>query len=639
MFGLWLLASLRSPAEKDGFATQEFGRLPVLLGGRIQPLDSVAINSLLSMHGARTVRLEDGGKLSASQWFLEVMMRPEQANQRKIFRVENLELRALLNAREGRLGQVSFQDLQPQLDKLESQARQIAQNKSEAQTRSPYEKDLMHLYESLLLYHRVRNSLRPDQAADFAPPEMAKDFSKELEHFQKAIAPGMAAMRQGMIGEELKSDEEKNAAALLSKYFGRYENLDQIAYPLLVPPLDPAHARDDWRNVGKSLTDALHDGQVHPAIFAFAAMADAYRVSRPSDFNRAVSDYRLWLETKKFDTELKKGIQESFFNRVEPFYKSMIIYVVALLFGCAFWLNSPDWVRRSGYFLLALAFIVHTFGLGFRMYLEGRPPVTNLYSSAIFVGWGAVLLCLFLERVHRGGIGIVVGATVGFVTLIIAHHLSLSGDTMEMLRAVLDTNLWLATHVVTITIGYSAMFVAGFLAVVYILRGVFTRGLTDATAKALSRMVYGIVCFSTLFSFVGTILGGIWADQSWGRFWGWDPKENGALLIVLWCAAILHARWGGLIKDRGLMVMALCGNIVTSFSWFGVNMLGVGLHSYGFMDQAFRWLLGFVLSQVAFIALALLPERYWMSFRGVSRSHGPPVDPGLGAQKPASAAT
>ena len=128
-------------------------------------------------------------------------------------------------------------------------------------------------------------------------------------------------------------------------------------------------------------------------------------------------------------------------------------------------------------------------------------------------------------------------------------------------------------------------------------------------------MVYGIVCFATLFSFVGTVLGGIWADQSWGRFWGWDPKENGALLIVLWNAIILHARWGGLIRERGLMNLAVFGNIVTSFSWFGVNMLGIGLHSYGFMDAAFNWLILFIVSQVAIILLGLIPLKLWRSFR------------------------
>jgi cytochrome c biogenesis factor len=133
--------------------------------------------------------------------------------------------------------------------------------------------------------------------------------------------------------------------------------------------------------------------------------------------------------------------------------------------------------------------------------------------------------------------------------------------------------------------------------------------------KALSKMVYGIVCFATLFSFVGTVLGGIWADQSWGRFWGWDPKENGALLIVLWNAIILHARWGGLVRDRGIMNLTVFGNIVTSFSWFGVNMLGIGLHSYGFMDAAFKWLMLFMGGQLLIIAVGLLPLRLWRSFR------------------------
>ena len=184
---------------------------------------------------------------------------------------------------------------------------------------------------------------------------------------------------------------------------------------------------------------------------------------------------------------------------------------------------------------------------------------------------------------------------------------------MEMLRAVLDTNLWLSTHVVVVTLGYASMFVAGLLAVIYIVRGFFTRTLTPGRRQALARMVYGIVCFATLFSFVGTILGGIWADQSWGRFWGWDPKENGALLIVLWNAIILHARWGGMIKERGLMAMAVFGNIVTSFSWFGVNMLGIGLHSYGFMDKAFPVADGF----------RRQPGRARLSWRCCRRAIGP----------------
>ena len=164
------------------------------------------------------------------------------------------------------------------------------------------------------------------------------------------------------------------------------------------------------------------------------------------------------------------------------------------------------------------------------------------------------------------------------------------------------------THFWRIVIGTSV------LATVYVVRGMFTASLDKATAKSLNNMVYGIVCFAMLFSFVGTVLGGIWADQSWGRFWGFDPKENGALLIVIWNAIILHARWGGFIRERGLMNMAMFGNIVTSFSWFGVNMLGAGLHSYGFMDHAPFWLEAFDVYQLALIVVGLLPPRMWRSF-------------------------
>jgi ABC-type transport system involved in cytochrome c biogenesis permease subunit len=186
---------------------------------------------------------------------------------------------------------------------------------------------------------------------------------------------------------------------------------------------------------------------------------------------------------------------------------------------------------------------------------------------------------------------------------------------MEMMRAVLDSNFWLATHVVTITIGYSGMFLAGTIAIGWALREHLAKTRDPATTKAISSTVYGVICFSLFFSFLGTVLGGIWADQSWGRFWGWDPKENGALLIVLWCAIILHARWGGFVRERGIMAMAIFGNVITSLSWFGVNMLGVGLHSYGFMDKAFFALAGFCASQLALMGLALLPRRFWRTER------------------------
>ncbi|HUD82370.1 MAG TPA: cytochrome c biogenesis protein CcsA [Candidatus Saccharimonadales bacterium] len=624
VFASWFLSGMQPPKPKDGFDIAAFGRLPVLLNGRVQPFDSVARNSLLSISGRSVVRLTNGPPLSALEWLLDTMARPDVADQLKVFRIQHPDLEGLLGAEQAGLQYYSFNDLTNQIDQLQSQAQKLMeaeQNQEEdaAKLRTPFQRDLMHLYNSMVLYNRLKNSLEP---------EGARDFRQELQVYQDSIGPGRAALEQSQDGKQANEQDLQRIAT----FFKRYDEVSRFAYPLIIPPL-PGQSRAAWSNIGTNLMLALRTGELHPADTNYAAIASAYRNNKPAEFNRAVAQYRAWMQENDLYPALNKGSQEFFFNQIEPFYKSMVIYVAALLLGCIFWINLSEPLRRAGFALLIVAFVIHSFGLGFRMYLEGRPPVTNLYSSAIFIGWGACLLGIVLERIFKGGIGLVVAGFIGFTTLIIAHHLALSGDTMEMLRAVLDTNLWLATHVVVVTTGYASMFVAGILAIIYIVRGFFTRTLSTETARALGRMVYGIVCFATLFSFVGTILGGIWADQSWGRFWGWDPKENGALLIVLWNAVILHARWGGMIKERGLMAMAVFGNIVTSFSWFGVNMLGIGLHSYGFMDKAFPWLVGFDVSQVALIVLALLPLRYWASFKGTAS----PAPAGTGLPTPSAA--
>jgi ABC-type transport system involved in cytochrome c biogenesis permease subunit len=629
LFAAWFLSGVQPPKPRDGFDIASFGRLPVLLDGRIQPFDSVARNTLLSISGRSIVRLSNGPPLSALEWMLDTMARPEKADQLKVFRIQHPDLEGLLGTDKIGLQYYSFNDLSNQIESLFNQAGKLRESEvgreDAAKLRTPFQKDLMHLYESLVVYTRLKNSLEP---------EGARDFRRELEAYENSIGPGKTALELSQQGKDANQEDLQRIAAS----FNRYSTLANFAYPMIIPPL-PDEARTNWSTIGVSLKQVLHSGRLHPADTNYAAMADAFHNDKPAEFNRAVAQYRVWMQENKLYPALKKGGQEFFFNQIEPFYKSMVIYVAALLLGCVFWINLSEPVRRTGFALLVLAFVIHSLGLGFRMYLEGRPPVTNLYSSAIFIGWGACLFGIFLERIFKGGLGLVMAGFVGFATLIIAHHLALSGDTMEMLQAVLDTNLWLSTHVVVVTLGYASMFVAGLLAIIYIVRGFFTRTLTPDLARTLGRMVYGIVCFATLFSFVGTILGGIWADQSWGRFWGWDPKENGALLIVLWNAVILHARWGGMIKERGLMALAVGGNIITSFSWFGVNMLGIGLHSYGFMDKAFPWLVGFDISQVLLVALALLPLRLWASFKATvpSPSSGGPAGPSAAA--PSAVAT
>jgi ABC-type transport system involved in cytochrome c biogenesis permease subunit len=549
-----------------GFDVDAFGRLPVLEGGRVKPVDSIARNSLLVIRSQQSFRHE-GRTISAGEWLLDVMFRPAVADEQPVFVINDPDVLGLMGLRQTSNRYFSFKDIAPHLDQIQQQAN--VAHAIDAKQRTRFQAAIANLFERLYLYYRLRNSV------------------------QLAGTAGL--------GAELAAPAAPGAVE-------RQRVLAQLAYFKPLPPA-PGQGPDDWRNVGEALL-AARGGAPDPALGPWARMAVAYAAQDPASFDRAVADVDAAITARRPDLRAHAD-HETVFNRAQPFYVGMVLYVLALLAVFASWLRWPHVLQPIAFALLLAGALVHTAGLASRVILQGRPPVTNLYSSAVFVGWGTVLLGVVLERMYRRGFATAVAAATGFASLLVAHHLSGDGDTMEMMRAVLDSNFWLATHVITITIGYSGTFLAGAIAIAYTIRRHVVRDPDPGTSKTLTAMTYGIVCFALFFSFVGTVLGGIWADQSWGRFWGWDPKENGALLIVLWNAMILHARWGGYVREKGLMAMAIFGNVITSLSWFGVNMLGVGLHSYGFMDKAFWALAGFIGSQLVIMGFTLLPARFW----------------------------
>jgi ABC-type transport system involved in cytochrome c biogenesis permease subunit len=634
LFLIEMVAVLMPKRDRD-LHVREFGRLPVLLAGRIQPFDSVARNSLLQIRSTGDLPLEEvpswkfwkhPKKLKATEWLLEVMLKPEVADTRPVFLIHHSDLLAELKiadkgVEKSGLRYYSYQEIRASDQSIREQGQKFSEIKDEART--PFQRQALKLANAVVLYARLKNSLQP---------EISVDFARELADFKEALGPGLEAAQKSQAAQPY----DKAALDRLMEPLQRFDIVSRMALPLIIPPLNAEQSRDAWMNIGTSLMESARANAIHPAATFFARMSTSYRNGRTEEFNQAVAGYKEWL-SQQYRPELAKGRAEFYFNDVKFFLHATIIYVAALVLSCIGLLgfgvspNLAESMRRSAFAIIVLAWIVHTTGLIFRMVLEGRPPVTNLYSSAIFIGWGAATLGIILERFYRVGLGNLVASVAGFITLLIAHNLALGGDTMIMLQAVLDTNFWLATHVVIVTLGYASTFVAGLLAAAYVILGVFTPVLREKSGQTqigtmLARMVYGIVCFATLGSFVGTILGGIWADQSWGRFWGWDPKENGALLIVLWNAVILHARWGGLVRERGLMNLALVGNMVTAWSWFGTNMLGIGLHAYGFMDAAFGWLRLFFIIQLALIALGSLPLKRWRSF-GSPPKGGPPPPP------------
>ncbi len=608
VLGVLVLLSMRLPRDKQ-WAVNEFGRLPLMFGGRVQPIDSLARNSLLQIREKARANLEPWKNwwekpklISATEWAMLVMMKPEEADTWPVFRIDNPDVKSLLGLpaeadpsknTDGK--HYAWKQIEPKFADLRREAARA--NTKEAALQSPYERALVHVWNSRNVYNRLKNALGPAKTGD---------LQGALVEYNPKLEASRAAYTAQMRGQAF----DEAALQWLT---------EQLDTPILVPSPAPQKGKrtDTWKRIPEAVLRSQNEGEPIPKpVEAYAQIAKAYRASDAPAFKAAVSDYQSWL-ANAFAPELGKAAKEYRFNIAEPFYKALLLYVVAFLLALGYWAKpNGEWLRQGAIACTVVALVVHSGGLITRMVLEGRPPVTNLYSSAVFIGWGACVLGLLLEKFWRNSIGLVVSASTGFITLIIAHHLSLSGDTMEMMQAVLDTNFWLATHVVVVTLGYSSTFVAGCLAITYVVRGVFSKVLTSDMSRSLSKMVFGILCFATLFSFVGTVLGGIWADQSWGRFWGWDPKENGALIIVLWNALILHARMGGIVRERGIMILAIVGNIVTSWSWFGVNMLGIGLHSYGFMSAAFMWLMIFIGSQLLLIGLGSLPLRYWKSFRG-----------------------
>lgn len=594
--GIFLFTALRPEKSKGDFDVVGFGKLPVLANGRVKPYDTLARNSLLMIHGKQTYREENGSSVSAIEWLLEVLFKPEQADVKKVFLINNPEVLGLFGWEQNKEKYFSFKQLEPFLQDIERQAKLAGA--VESANRNAFQREIYKLYNRLLLYHRLKNSFRPEDS---------KKFNQEIALYQNSIAPGAEALRKKKSNQPYSKDD----LDLITEFGQRYQYLSDMAYFLAVPP-DPGTKKGEgsgWQSTGQALMNLLKTGTLPSSMGYLVALDEAYREQNENLFNKTVKEF-YDSYSSAFPKDAKKSNYEHFFNHFEPFYQCMVLYVVIFIFAWISWLKWPEVFGQSAFLLLVMTFVVHTWGLGSRMYLQGRPPVTNLYSSAIFIGWAAVLLGIILERIYRNGVAMVTVSAKGFLTLLIAHHLSVEGDTLEMMRAVLDSNFWLATHVVVVTLGYASTFLAGKLAIIYFIRGHLTNSMDEKTSRNLGSMVYGIVCFATVFSFVGTVLGGIWADQSWGRFWGWDPKENGALLIVLWNAIILHARWAKFIDRRGLMAMAVFGNIVTSFSWFGVNMLGIGLHSYGFMDSAFTWLMAFDISQVLIIVLFyILPFR------------------------------
>ncbi len=325
-----------------------------------------------------------------------------------------------------------------------------------------------------------------------------------------------------------------------------------------------------------------------------------------------------------------------FLNKAKWAFLLIFVFVaITWLAPQASWASGLFAVCKWAMWLPLSAIVV---AIGYRVEIGFGAPVTNLYETIPVITFVAAGLAVLAELIFRTRLALGVGALMGCLGMFLAggFEASEATDTIHSLEAVLRTGVWLWTHVMCEAIAYGAAVIGGVFSIVYIFARLFDLERRKADFfKMLTSCAYGILCFTLIFILVGTVLGGIWGNQSWGRFWGWDPKENGALVITLWCLAVLHMRLAGWIKEIGLHIMSVLGIGGIIFSWWHVNELGVGLHAYGRTEGRMPWIIS---GYCAVLLIALLGATIAYVTRNGPKSAAPkkaepllPAEPSLQA--------
>ncbi len=302
---------------------------------------------------------------------------------------------------------------------------------------------------------------------------------------------------------------------------------------------------------------------------------------------------------------------EVLYNTLHPFRIAYIFYLLTVLTLLLLWIRKSEKGMAIAWSFLIIGFILHTAGFIFRVYLAGRPPVSNMYETVIWASWGAILFSIILEMAYKFRVLLLGGALVGLCALVVADMApAILDPSIQPLEAVLRSNYWLIIHVMTITISYAAFMLAFGLGDLGILFHVLGEEKHRETIQKLTTGTYRAMQIGVAFLTPGIILGGIWADYSWGRFWGWDPKETWALIVLLGYIIILHARLVGWLKNFGTLAAGVITFSLVIMAWYGVNfVLGAGLHSYGFGAGGVEYVSIFVLLHILFVVYAYVIQK------------------------------
>ena len=410
--------------------------------------------------------------------------------------------------------------------------------------------------------------------------------------------------------------DQKIPLTPLDEAFGRLsEQLNMISElvqgtSLMIYPSDKNKYTNWTPAVELEQNSELGAQQAHQA---FQKMLHGNYHSLQKDFDEAVNE----LKSTAFnrhplgDVYQKNFENELIYNTSKPFRVSWIVYLLALVAAVVGSLKNKPNVLGLGLWLMISGFVVHTYGLVLRTIILDRPPVSNMYESVVFVGWAVIIFSFFLllkQKYKRKNSHVLLTSTLlaATLTMVMADLLPMSSE-LGMLEAVLRSTYWLTIHVLVIVASYGAFALACALGHVYLVNILLGFSMTQPVMRDISDSIYQSIKIGVILIGAGTILGGVWANESWGRFWGWDPKETWALISFLGYMALLHGRKAGWFKDFGLAVGSLLGFLLILMTWYGVNfVLGTGLHSYGFGTGGQNYALGFTIFELMFLIAVFL---------------------------------
>lgn len=615
-------AEISDYKEWKGKAIDVSRDIAVQDGGRVKPFSTWAAFTMLKLHGARSMTITVKGekvKLGPEAVLLDCLFRPELAKELPLFRVDNSDVitslathdlpedvrRASgidetavagavkeLKKHKNRRDRYSYNELEPIVPVLLAKSQQLRQREPSKAKMTAETRRTVDLAEKVwlfmqLIYHM--DFVRADVPIKEGTPAIDKSNMQRMSYWIRAFPMLAQAVREMDPSGNKMPPHLRNLFSDLELRMRRSsENIN------ILPPYEKD--AKEWTPAGKRIEKVVAGDRAHveELLNDMKMLEDACIALRDKgqiQFADALAAWKDSVQSRIGPDATEKLHTEVTYNQRNYFFRALVIFTMAFVLVMFGWLAPQSLgARICNWIAIALGLValgLMTAGIVHRSIIMERSPVGNLYDTIIFIAATGVFVLMLVELLTRRAVALGLAIFMGLACMFLARRYEIGDakDHMDPLVAVLKSNFWLSTHVVTVTIGYMGGLAAAGLSTIYLFARVL--GIDEGDKKfrrAMTRIAYGMVCFTLFFSLIGTVLGGIWANDSWGRFWGWDPKENGALMIVLWCLAVLHARLAGWLREWGLHITSVFGANIVAFSWWHVNSLSTGLHSYGFID-------------------------------------------------------